>query len=234
MKTASFDLETIADKASIKLLPPVEVKAHGGIKDPVKIEKDIAARTKKAEEERISKAGLNPATAKICCFGWASKPIEIIAGGQIVVPTDIESRHIILKDETPQSEKKLLQDAWEVLSEFDHFTTFNGNSFDIPILLMRSAIHRARPSVSISTKRYTISNHTDCRMVLGNWDNYAKGNLNFYCRLLLGETSSGEFGGADIQELWNLELYDDIIEHCLDDCRLTYKLYDVITNYYLL
>ena len=233
MKTASFDLETIADKSSLKLLPPVEVKPHGNIKDAVKIEADIVAKTEKAEEERTSKAGLNPATAKIWWFGWASRIKETIANGQIIVPADIESYHFILKDETPQSEKKLLQDAWEVLAEFDHFTSFNGISFDVPILLMRSAIHRVRPSVTISTKKYTISNHTDSRMVLGNWDKFAKGNLDFYCRLLLGESGKDEFDGSVMQEMFDLEMFEEIGQYCESDCVKTYKLYEIITNYYL-
>ena len=226
MKTpVSFDLETIADKSVINLLQMPE--PHKGMTDPVKIKKDI----EKKREKQISEMGLNPATAVICCFGWATKErAPILSGGQLVAPAKIISNHILLEND---NEKKLIQSAWEVLAEYDHFTTFNGNSFDIPVLLMRSAIHRIRPSVKISTKKYTISNHTDCRMVLGNWDNFAKGNLDFYSRLLLGESSSGEFGGSDVQELWNLELYDEIIKHCLDDCEKTYRLYEVITSYYL-
>ncbi len=139
----------------------------------------------------------------------------------------------MLKDETPQSEKKLLQDAWEVLAEFDHFTTFNGIGFDVPILLMRSAIHRVRPSVTISTKKYSISNHTDSRMVLGNWDKFAKGNLDFYCKLLLGESSKDEFSGDMVQDMFDMQLFEDIGKYCMRDCVLTYKLYDVIVNYYL-
>jgi len=148
LKTASFDLETIADKASLKLLPDPEVKPHGNIKDPIKIEADIAQKLEKAKEEQTSKAGLNPATAKICCFGWAYKKDFSYEGVEYAEP-EIISNHLILKDETPQAEKKLLSDAWEVLAEFDHYTTFNGYNFDVPVLLMRSAIHRVRPSVNI-------------------------------------------------------------------------------------
>ncbi len=232
MKVASFDLETIADKLSIRLLPEPTAEAHGNIKDPVKIEADIAQKVAKKKEKQISEAGLNPATAKICCFGWAtigepSKDTIILKSGKL------ESHHLMLKDETPQSEKKLLQGAWEVLAEFDHYTTFNGIGFDVPVLLMRSAIHRVRPSVTISTKKYNISNHTDCRMVLGQWNQYQPGKLPFYSQLLLNEKMNDEFTGEDVQILWDMQLYSDIFEHCEEDCQQTYKLYEVITNYYL-
>ena len=98
---------------------------------------------------------------------------------------------------------------------------------------MRSAIHRVRPSVKISTKKYTISNHTDCRMVLGQCDQYKPGKLSFYSQLLLGEKCKDEFDGSDVQDLWDMELYAEIAEHCEDDCIKTFKLYEVITNYYL-
>ena len=41
MKICTFDLETIADKSKIDLLP--EVEANKTLKDPAKIEADIAA-----------------------------------------------------------------------------------------------------------------------------------------------------------------------------------------------
>jgi len=71
-------------------------------------------------------------------------------------------------------------------------------------------------------------------MVLGNWEKFAKGKLPFYSQLLLNEKMNDEFTGEDVQMLWEMEMYSDIFEHCEEDCRQTYKLYEVIANYYLL
>jgi len=207
-----FDLETIADKSAIPLLPPVE--ADSRLKDPAKIKASI----EKKEADRLSKLGLDPATARICCFGWHDGK---------------NSHHIILEDETPKAEKKLLQQTWEVLAEGDHFVTYNGIGFDVPMLLMRSLINRVRPAVKISTKKYVIANHTDVRMVLANWDSYAKGTLDFYSRLLLGKTSKEEFDGSDVQMMWDMELFDEIAKYCEADCKCTFEIYELLTKYYL-
>lgn len=211
-KVITFDLETIADKSVIPLLPPV--KPNGTLKDPIKIKADI----EKKEIEQISKLGLNPTTARICTFGWFDGK---------------ESHHIMLEDESARAEKKLLQQSWEVLAEAEHFVTFNGNQFDVPMLLMRSLINKVRPAVQISTKKYTITNHTDVRAVLSNWDAYKPGKLDFYSKLLLGKTPKGEFDGSDVQTMYELELYEDIGNYCMDDCRCTFEIYELLTKYYL-
>lgn len=211
-KVTTFDLETIADKSVIPLLPPVEPDSR--LKDPIKIKASI----EKKEADRISKLGLDPTTARICCFGWYDEN---------------ESHHIMLEDETPQAEKKLLQQSWEVLAEGEHFVTFNGIGFDVPMLLMRSLINKVRPAVQISIKKYNITNHTDVKMVLANWDNYKTGKLDFYAKLLLGETPKGEFDGSDVQMMFEMGLYEDIGKYCEGDCVATYKIYELLTKYYL-
>jgi len=208
----TFDCETIADKSVVSILPPVE--ADSRLKDPIKIKADI----EKKEADQISKMGLNPTMAKICCFGWHDGK---------------ESSSFILGDESPEAEKKLLQDAWEVLAEAEHFVTFNGNTFDVPMLLMRSLINRVRPSVKIHNKKYTIQNHTDVRAVLSNWDQFAKGTLDFYSRLLLGKSGKEDFDGSVVQDMWDMELFEDIGKYCEGDCEHTFKIFELLTQYYL-
>lgn len=213
-KVITWDLETIADKSVVPLLP--EVVPKKSLKDPIKIEADI--KEKKAYQ--LAKLGLNPTTAMICCFGWHDSDTG-------------KTNHIILKEETKKAEKKLVQQAWEVLVTGDHFVTFNGIGFDMPMLKMRSLINKVRPAINISTKKYTIQNHTDARMILSNWDNFAKGNLDFYCRLLLGETPKENLSGDQVQDAWDMELYDEIGKYCEADCSYTYKIYDLLVQYYI-
>lgn len=213
-KIITWDLETIADKSVIPLLPPVEPDTR--LKDPIKIKANI----EKKEADRIAKLGLDPVTARIACFGWFD-------GEQG------KSYHYILEAETAEAEKALLQKAWDILALAQHFVTFNGNGFDVPMLLMRSLVNRVRPSVQISTKKYTIQNHTDVRAILGNWDNYAKGTLDFYSRLLLGKSSKDEFDGSQVQDLWDMELFDDIGKYAEGDCEATFQIYELLTQYYL-
>jgi len=209
MKVVAFDIETIADKSVLPLLPSPEPDSR--LKDPVKIQ----ASLEKKREEQISKLGLNPISATVCCFGWANEEY---------------SGHILLNESG--TEKQMLVSIWEVLSGFDHLTSFNGINFDIPVLLMRSAIHRVKPSINISTKKYYIDNHTDCRMVLGQWDKYAVGTLDFYSRLFLDEPIS-EIDGSMVQSMWDEGRYNEVAEYCKTDCVKTFKIYEIITQYYL-
>ena len=211
-KVTTFDLETISDKSVIPNLPPV--KPDPRLKDSIKIKADI----EKKEADQISKMGLNPTMARICCFGWHD---------------GTKSSSFILKDESSEAEKALLLNAWDVLAEAEHFVTFNGNTFDVPMLLMRSLINRVRPSVKIHNKKYTIQNHTDVRAVLSNWDQYAPGTLDYYSRLLLGRSSKAEFDGSQVQDMWDMELYDDIAKYCEDDCECTFQIFELMTQFYL-
>jgi len=214
-KIITWDIETIADKSVIPFLPPV--KPNGTLKDAIKIKADI----EKKEIDRIAKLGLDPTTARICCFGW-----HYDFGKE-------KTHHLILKDESPEAEKALIQKTWDILSTGDHFVTFNGISFDVPMLLMRSLINRVRPAVQISTKKYTIQNHTDVRAVLSNWDAYKPGTLDYYSRLLLGKTPKGEFDGSDVQMMYEMEMFEDIGNYCKQDTQCTFEIYELLTQYYL-
>lgn len=212
VKMIAFDLETIADKSIIPLLPPIE--ADSRLKDPAKIKENIKTK----ETERINKLGLNPTTARICCFGWYDGK---------------DSYHVMLKEETAQAEKALLSEVWGFLATVEHFITFNGNEFDVPMLMMRSLINRVRPSVNISIKKYVIANHTDVRAVLSNWNSHAKGSLDFYSRLLLGKSPKENMSGDMVQDAWDMEQFEDIGNYCEDDCKSVFEIYQLLTQYYL-
>lgn len=212
MNICVWDLETIRDKSKINILP--EPKPKESIVDPKKIEADI----KKKKEKMIAEMALNPATARICCFGWSNS----------------KGPHaMMLEEDTDAAEKKLLKAIWKELGKHDHFVTFNGIGYDVPVLKMRSLLHCIVPSVNVSTKRYVIQNHTDVRMILANWDSYAKGGLDFYCKLLLGKGAKEEWSGDMVQDMWDMGLYDDIAKYCKQDCENTLDLYDLLTQYYL-
>ena len=66
-KIAALDLETIADPNMLELLP--EVTAKKNLKDPEKIEADIAEK----KVQQIEKMGLDPMLNMICCAGWCDK-----------------------------------------------------------------------------------------------------------------------------------------------------------------
>ena len=212
-KNLAFDLETIADKSIILSLPAI--KPAGNLKNPDKIKADI----NKKKKDQLAKLGLNPITARICCFGWYDGK---------------EKNTIFLKDESSRAEKKLLQQSWEILAEADRFVTFGGIPFDVPMLRMRSLINKVRPSIDISTRKYSFNtNHFDCQAILNNWEKFKSGTLDFYAKLLLGFSPKEEFSGDQVQDMWNMQLYDEIAKYCMGDAVATYEIFKLMQDYYL-
>ena len=210
-RTIVFDLETIADKSVIQFLP--EIEQNKGMTDPVKIKNDIA----KKEAQQLEKMGVNPPTLMICCFGFWY---------------DGKADYFMLENE--QSEKDLLSKAWDLLALFNHFVTFNGNTFDVPALYFRSLKHKVRPSVQIKTNKYKIENHVDVRTVLTSGDTYAKGKLPFWYRIATGKALGPDIEGSEVQQYWDNKRHTEIANHCMQDCKMTAELYKLIKSYYLI
>ena len=211
-KLVAFDLETIADHEILKALGPPDVKL-GNLKDEKKIEEKIA----NAKIDRIAKAGLNPHENMICLFTWHDGD---------------NTGHVVLEGANAKAEAKLLEETWEVLSKFDHFITFNGIEFDVPILNLHSLFRGIRPAVNISTKKYNITNHTDLRAVLGRWDKFAPGNLDFYLRRCLGRKKPDDISGSFVQHYWDIGLVEDIVKYGEQDAVDTYDLYQYAKQFY--
>uniref|UniRef100_A0A6M3KF89 Putative DNA polymerase n=1 Tax=viral metagenome TaxID=1070528 RepID=A0A6M3KF89_9ZZZZ len=208
----AFDLETIADASVIPHLPPVDPDSR--LKDPEKIKENI----KEKKEKQKRQLALQSSTCRICCFGWFDGK---------------QAGHILL-NECENNEAELLVKAWEILAQYNFYATFNGNEFDVPVLLLRSLIHRIRPSVNIDTRRYQIGNHCDVRAVLGRWQKFAEGTLDFYARVILGEPAKNDLTGDQVQDYWEMEMFQEVADYCENDCRILYRLWELVQKYYLL
>ncbi len=138
------------------------------------------------------------------------------------------------QDMTDHNESKLLKEIWAVIGQYDQFVTFNGNSFDIPLLYKRSWFAGVKPTAWISLKRYDpTTNHTDVRALLGNWDQYARGNLDLYGALKLGLRKTDGIDGSMVQGMWDRKEYGKVHDYCKDDVALTWELYRSLLGYYL-
>ncbi len=209
-KIIAIDLETIADPSALDILP--EVKPAGNLKDPAKIEADIADKKKK----QILEMGMSPLLNMICCAGWYD--------------SNHQSGAFTLTEATPEAEKELLIQFWDHLSKYDHFVTFNGRAFDLRCLYMHGIIHGIRPAVNIDKGRYnkTGSNHTDVRLILAGEDKFATGKLDFFAKKFLGDHKTEGIDGELVQGYWEMSLTDDIKEYCIKDCELTYRLFEKV------
>lgn len=203
-KILALDLETISDPTMLDILP--EITAKASLKDPEKIEADLEAKKVK----QIADMGLDPMMNLICCAGWCDEN---------------GTGSLSITEATHEAEKKLLIDFWEVLSEYDHFVTFNGRSFDLRAMHLHGITHGIRPAINIDKGRYNRGNHTDLRQILAGSDMFAKGKLDFFCKKYLGDHKTEGIDGAQVQSFFEMGLHEDIAEYCEKDCNLTYRLY---------
>jgi predicted PolB exonuclease-like 3'-5' exonuclease len=203
-KIIAFDLETIANPFIMDILP--EVTAKGNLKDPEKIAIDIQEKKRK----QIADMGLDPMMNMICCAGFYSED----GPGSISI-----------EDATNEAEKKLLIDFWEVLAGYDVFVGFNSRAFDIRCMLLHGIAHGIRPGIAIDHGKYNRGNHIDLRPILAGEGMFAKGKLDFFCKLFLGDQKTEGMTGDQVQSYFDLGLHDDISEYCMQDSSLTYRLY---------
>lgn len=135
----------------------------------------------------------------------------------------------------PYGEPEILESLWNAVAEYSQIITFNGLAFDVPFILKRSWYNRIVPRKQLSLKRYQSpdqSNHIDLRCLLSNWDSYAKGSLDIYSRLALGEDKGG-IDGSMVADMWKDGKQEEIRKYCENDARITYKLYESMKGFYL-
>ena len=131
------------------------------------------------------------------------------------------------------AEQQLLQSVWDELADVDVLITFNGWSFDLPLLLRRSWYHGILPSKRIDLRKYQTGNHVDVRMVLSNWDTHARGNLELYACLKLGTCKTDGIDGSQVQGLWDAGEYAKVHEYCEGDVKITWELYRSLKGFYI-
>ncbi|MCL4437725.1 ribonuclease H-like domain-containing protein, partial [Patescibacteria group bacterium] len=57
----------------------------------------------------------------------------------------------------PMPEKEMLQNFWQGARNYEEFISFNGRAFDAPFLMVRSAVHKIKPTVNLMPYRYATS-----------------------------------------------------------------------------
>lgn len=195
------DIETMPDMDAVKFLP--EVRASGVLKDPVKIEADIAEK-KAAQLEAMA---LSPKTGKIACIGFYADDFQDVVFGEV----DALNRF-----------NQIVQDRVII--------TFNGKSFDLPYIFKRAMVNNLRwagiPQMKAYTDKYKAqSKHIDLKEeheVYGQVDKYE--SLESLSQVYLGYGKSD----MDFKRIPELVLTEEgqkeLSAYCLQDCKLTWEL----------
>ena len=138
----------------------------------------------------------------------------------------------------PKTEKEMLEAFWAGAKRYAEFVSFNGRSFDVPFLLIRSAVHRVRPTIDLMSNRYLHSQYGRARHIdlLDQLSFYGavrrKGSLHLYCRALGIHSPKGEgITGDDISRLFKEKKYKEIADYNSWDLVATAELYERWRDY---
>lgn len=172
-----FDIETEADMEAVDKLP--EPLPDARLKDPKKIQASI----EKKKGDLVSKAAINPATAKIVAIGYQ-------------VGVDGEVKAVVNKD----GEVDLLDHFWELYADArGKCVGYNILGFDLPVILRRSLVHGIMPTdPPVVLAKYRDYPITDLMHILSNWSNQQWESLKQVVKMLdipvdFSEEESGEF-----------------------------------------
>ncbi|MBO4714837.1 MAG: ribonuclease H-like domain-containing protein [Verrucomicrobia bacterium] len=229
MSTMVFDIETTAQ--------PVE--------NFDEVQQEYLFREAESQPDEVSRERKRAEISNLFSL-WALTGQVVSIG--MMNPHTLRGKSLYLADdfeETPPGsdvefipcpdEAELLASFWEAAAKFDTVVTFNGRSFDVPFLYLRSAVL----NVPISRKdwlgyRYQESPHCDLLdqltfyNVSGRTGAARTFNLDFYCKVL-GIVSPKAQGvtGHDVPRMMEEGRYREIAEYCMRDVRATVELYRV-------
>jgi len=205
------------------------------------IEKEAAteAEYKKTLEEMKGRMGFSPLTAEIVALGVLDYErnqgaVCFQAPGEEV--KEFEEDGFKFKQ---MSEKEMLENFWQGANQYDEFISFNGRGFDVPFLVVRSAVHNIRPTKDLMSNRYLSSQtfgakHVDLLDQLTFYGTMRKrGNLHLWSRVFGIKSPKAEgIKGEDVGRLYKEKKFLDIARYNVADLRATKELYDYWRNYF--
>lgn len=219
IETTAYGLECLSESQQEYILRSAEQ------------EQDPSLREEK-REEAIRYLSLYPFTAKVIAIGMLNAETEnsyILF--ESAVPKEWENKEKKIKYRG-MPENEMLEHFWSLAKKFDTVITFNGRNFDIPFLMLRSAVNRIKPTINFTGNRYDTSRHIDLLEQLTFYGQIKKFNLDFYCRSF-GIESPKRKGvtGMEIKELYSAGRIEDIAIYCAGDIRATFQLYKIWRDY---
>lgn len=198
-------------------------------------QKYIAQWTENEEEleEAKDRLSFSPLTGEIVAIGIFNPETEkgavyMRAPGVNNLPKEID-KGVGLET---GDEKEILQKFWETVKRYDSFVSFNGRAFDVPYLMIRSAILGIKPSKNLMSNRYLASqsfgaSHIDLLDQLTFYGAVRKKfTLHFWTKAFgIPSPKEGGITGDDVGEFFKTKKYFEIAKYNLGDLRATAELY---------
>jgi len=182
--------------------------------------------------------GFSPLTGEIVALGVYDTIVD--QGVVYFQSPDIELRDYKEENFTfkPRTEAEMIQAFWEGIKKYDKFISFNGRSFDVPFITIRSAVYKSKPSKDLLSNRYL--NHQPDKVkhidLLDQFSFYGavkrKGNLHLFCNAFgIKSPKANGISGDEVNRLFKEKRYQEIAEYNSWDLIATAELYKVWQEY---
>jgi hypothetical protein len=226
MDYAVLDIETIPDQALPEACIPKfdesEVKL-GNLKDQLKIREKIEQARVGWEEDLGKKMSFDRDLCQLCCA---------------VCHDSRSDTFTTYPATTPEMELDALVGVWGWIAERYHrhipLVTFNGITFDLPILQRRAMIHDVSVAPGMYqdlTKRQEYNTaHFDLMQLLAGRNPFsgkieAKGLNAYLSRFGLGAKTEG-WDGSMVYPAWKEGRMEEILSYCRQDVEMTARLFE--------
>ncbi|HWR58328.1 MAG TPA: ribonuclease H-like domain-containing protein [Thermodesulfovibrionales bacterium] len=129
-------------------------------------------------------------------------------------------------------EREVIRRFWDSIKGYDQIITFNGRTFDCPFIMVRSAIHKIRPSRDLMPNRYG-GLHIDLLDQLTFYGaSKRRFSLDMWCRSFgIKSPKADGITGYDVKDLYLSGRYIDIAKYCFGDLIATKELLTYWDNY---
>lgn len=228
-----FDIETVGEDFDTLDKTTQEVLTYW-----IKKESKDQNEFKILFEELKNGLGFSPLTSEIAAIGILDYKkdkgaVYFQAPGEDI--QEFEENNIKFKQMT---EKEMLENFWNGAEKYQEFITFNGRAFDAPFLMVRSAIHKIKPSKDLMSNRYLNSQkfgakHIDLLDQLTFYGAVRKrGNLHLWSKAFgIKSPKSGGITGDDVGRLFKEKKFVDIARYNVGDLQATKELYEYWNEY---
>lgn len=217
IETTSFPFESLSESQQEYILRYAEK------------EKDEEIRLQK-KEEALRYLNLYPFTAKVIAIGI----MDIIKEKRFVYYESSDEEEFI-SDEIQfkgLSEAEMIRSFWRIIEVAKQVISFNGRGFDIPFLMIRSAINKIKPVRNLLGSRFDSNYHIDLLEQLTFFGLIKKFNLDFYCRSFgIESPKAGEINGMEVPKFYEEGRIKEIARYCADDVKATYELFKIWNDY---
>lgn len=181
--------------------------------------------------------GFSPLTGQIVAIGILDAEKEkgaVYYQAPNLNQADEETNGIIFKQKT---EAEMLEQFWQIAGQYDTFVSFNGRGFDVPYLVIRSAIHKIKPTKNLLSNRYISMQrgayHVDLMDQLSFYGAVRKrGSLHLYCRAFgIQSPKASGVTGDDVAGLFKEKKFLEIAKYNVGDLLATRELYRYWRDY---